>query len=218
MKKNFLNLLGICAIALVVVGCKNKAKEAETSDAETVAEAKVEAIKYVADIDSSTIEWKGFKPTGTHNGTIKLDSGVLKVNEGAIESGSFLVNMSSITVLDLPADDKMNAKLTGHLKSADFFDTENHPNAAFEVTGIEESEGKTMLSGNLTIKGIKQNITFPVSVSQNGDMLTLTSESFTIDRSKWEVKYGSKSFFDNLGDKFINDDIELKVNLTAKKA
>ncbi|MFD2724724.1 YceI family protein [Hyunsoonleella rubra] len=218
MKKNFLNLLGICAIALVVVGCKNKAKEAETSNAETVAEAKVEAIKYVADIDSSTIEWKGFKPTGTHNGTIKLDSGVLKVNEGAIESGSFLVNMSSITVLDLPADDKMNAKLTGHLKSADFFDAENHPNAAFEVTGIEESEGKTMLSGNLTIKGIKQNITFPVSVSQNGDMLILTSESFTIDRSKWEVKYGSKSFFDNLGDKFINDDIELKVNLTAKKA
>lgn len=218
MIKNLKTILVVSALAIVLVGCKDKAKEAETSDAEAAAKAEATAVKYVADTEASTIEWKGFKPTGTHTGTIKLDSGVLKVSNGSVESGSFLVNMGSITVLDIPADDENNAKLTGHLKSDDFFDVEKHPNAAFEVTGVSEVDGKTMLSGNLTLKDVKNNITFPVSVSENGDTLTLTSETFTIDRSKWNVKYGSKSFFDNLGDKFINDDIELKVNLTAKKA
>lgn len=218
MKNNFRNILFISALTIAFVSCKDKAKEAETSKAETAAEAKAEAVKYVADADASTIEWKGFKPTGSHNGTIKIESGVVQVNGGTIESGSFLVDMGSITVLDIPADDEGNGKLKGHLSSADFFDVEKYPSAAFEITGVSEAEGKTMLSGNLTLKDVKNNITFPVTVSENGDMMTLTSETFTIDRSKWNVQYGSKSFFDNLGDKFINDDIELKVSLTAKKA
>lgn len=214
----FKAILFICAFTMALVGCKDKAKEAETSAAEAAAKAEAAAVKYVADTNASTIEWKGFKPTGSHNGIIKLESGVVKVNDGSIESGSFLVNMGSINVLDIPAEDEGNGKLLGHLKSPDFFDVENHPSAAFEITGITEVDGKTMLSGNLTLKEVKNNITFPVTVSQNGDAMTLTSETFTIDRSKWNVKYGSKSFFDNLGDKFINDDMELKVNLTAKKS
>ncbi|GAL70959.1 YceI family protein [Jejuia pallidilutea] len=161
---------------------------------------------------------ESFKPTGTHNGDIKLESGVINVNGDAIESGSFLVDMGSIQVLDIPAEDEGNGKLLGHLKSPDFFDVENHANAAFEVTGISEVEGKTMLSGNLAIKGIKQNVTFPVNVTMDGDTMMLTSEAFTIDRTKWDIKYKSKSIFGDLGDKFINDEIELKVNVTAKKA
>ncbi|TBN06620.1 YceI family protein [Hyunsoonleella flava] len=218
MKKNFKTILFMSALAIALVGCKDKAKEAETSDAKAAAEAEATATKYVADAEASTIEWKGFKPTGTHNGTIKLDSGTFKISNGKVESGSFLINMGSIAVLDIPADDEKNGKLKGHLTSADFFDVEKFPNAAFEVTGISEAEGKTMLSGNLTLKGVKNNITFPVSVSENENGVALTSESFTIDRSKWNVQYGSKSFFDDLGDKFINDDIELKINLVAKKA
>ncbi len=218
MKRIIIIALCICTTSLVLSGCKNKAKEAETTEAEVAAEAQAVSTKYVTDNETSTIEWKGFKPTGTHNGTIKLGSGTLMASDNTIESGSFLIDMGSITVLDIPAEEKGNAKLLGHLKSADFFDVENHANAAFEVTGVSEVEGKTMLSGNLTIKAIKQNITFPVTVSQNEDTLTLTSDSFTIDRSKWDVKYGSKSFFDNLGDKFINDEIELKVSVIGKKA
>ncbi|SEQ41443.1 Polyisoprenoid-binding protein YceI [Hyunsoonleella jejuensis] len=218
MNSKFKMILFMSAFALALVGCKDKAKEAQTSDAEAAAEAKATAVKYVADAESSSIEWKGFKPTGTHNGTIKLSSGVVNVSDGAVESGSFIVDMGSINVLDIPAEDEQNGKLAGHLKSADFFDVEQFPNAAFEITGISEVEGKTMLSGNLTLKDVKNNITFPVTVSENGETMTLSSETFTIDRSKWNVQYGSKSFFDNLGDKFINDDIELKVNVTAKKA
>jgi polyisoprenoid-binding protein YceI len=126
--------------------------------------------------------------------------------------------MNSIVDLDIPVDKEGYAKLVGHLKSPDFFDVEKYPSAAFEITGLEEVEGKMMLSGNLTLKDAKNNVTFPVSVSNDGNTMTLTSETFSIDRTKWNVQYGSKSIFDNLGDKFINDDIELKILVKANKA
>ena len=218
MKRNVLNLLLVLAVSSAVIGCKKKADEAKTTDAVEASDANMNAVKYLANTAESVITWKGFKPTGTHNGTINVESGVLNVNNGKVESGSFLIDMNSIADLDMPADDENNAKLVGHLKSADFFDVEKYPSAAFEVTGFEEKDGKTMLSGNLTLKEKKNNVSFPVSVVEGNDDVTLTSEAFTIDRSKWDVKYGSKSFFDDLGDKFINDDIELTITLKAKKS
>ena len=147
-----------------------------------------------------------------------MDNGVFTTNDGKLHSGTFLINMASLKVTDIPAEEPGNGKLAGHLKSADFFDVEKFPNAAFEVTGSEDKDGKTMLSGNLSLKGVENNITFPVTVSNEGDMMSITSEAFTIDRSKWNVKYGSKSFFDDLGDKFINDEIELQITVKAKKS
>ncbi|MAX70458.1 MAG: lipid-binding protein [Flavobacteriaceae bacterium] len=206
-------------VALITFSsCGDKAKEAETKEAAEAAVAKVEAVAYTADTEKSMIEWTGYKPTGSHNGTIAIKDGKLKVNDNTVESGKFAIDMASIEVLDIPKEDEGNAKLAGHLMNADFFDVENHPVANFEVTGIETVDGKTMLSGNLTMKEKTNNISFPVTTEVNGDTLTLTSETFTIDRSKWNIEYGSKSFFDNLGDKFINDDIELKVTLVANKA
>lgn len=218
MKKNVLTIAMIFAVILSATSCKKNAAEAETKNAEVPVAAEPVASKYIADKSASTIEWKGFKPTESHNGTIKLESGVFTLSDNKIESGTFLIDMNSITVLDIPADKSGNAKLVGHLKAPDFFDVANHTNAAFEVTGISEAEGKTMLSGNLSIKGIKHNITFPVSITENGNELTLASEAFSINRTKWDIKYGSKSFFENLGDKFIKDDIELKINIVAKKS
>ena len=217
MKKNLLTILFISTLTVSIISCKDKAKEANTTEAEEVVEVMPEA-KFKADLAASTIEWKGFKPTGTHNGTIDLESGVLNTTDGKISGGTFLIDMSSIKVTDIPAEDEGNGQLVGHLTSPDFFDVENHPNAAFEITGLEEAEGKMMLSGNLALKDVKNNITFPVSVTQENDSISLESETFTIDRSKWNVKYGSKSFFDDLGDKFINDDIELKITLKAAKS
>lgn len=218
MRKRFLKSMTILAMALVFVACKDKAKEAETTAAEDAAEAQMASVKYKADQSASNIEWKGFKPTGTHNGTIAIESGVFTVNNGNIESGTFLIDMKSIEVADIPKEDEDNAKLAGHLMSPDFFNVEEHPTAAFEITGFETMDGKTMLSGNLTIKDKKNNITIPVSVSEDGDSFTISSETFTIDRSKWDVRYGSKSFFDDLGDRFINDDIELKIMVKGNKA
>ena len=216
MKTSFLKIFAVVAL-ISFTNCKDKAKEAETTNAEEATVAEATAVTYKVNTENSIIEWKGFKPTGTHNGTISIKDGKLDLNDGSIESGSFNIDMNSIVVTDIPAEDEKNAKLRGHLTSPDFFNVEAHPTSTFEVTGIETVDGKTMLSGNLTIKEKTNNISFPVTTEVKDDMVMLTSETFSIDRSKWNVEYGSKSFFDNLGDKFINDDIEMKVNLTANK-
>ena len=218
MKKRILNIFTVVAIGLAFVACKDKANEAKTGTAEDAAKAETTSVKYIVNKDASTIEWKGFKPTGSHNGVINIDNGVLTVNNGKIESGTFLVNMASIVVTDIPAADEDNGKLAGHLKSADFFDVATYPVAAFEVTGFEIKDGKNLLSGNLKLKEKKNNITIPVTVNETGDMIELTSETFTIDRTKWDVKYKSKSFFGDLGERFINDDMEMKISIKAKKS
>lgn len=218
MKNNLLSILFISVLSFSIIGCKDKAKEAATTEAEEVTEVTAEAVNYTVNLDSSSIAWTGFKPTGSHNGMIGIENGTFNIEDGKISGGNFTIDMSTITVLDIPADDEGNGKLVGHLTSADFFDVEKYPKANFEITGLEEVEGKMMLSGNLTLKEAKNNVTFPVSVTHEGDTMILTSETFTIDRTKWNVEYGSKSIFDNLGDKFINDDIELTIKVMATKA
>jgi len=212
MKKNIFNLLIIVATGIAIVGCKNKTEEVTTTNTETAMLTTYDAVKYEVNTEESSIEWQGFKPTGSHKGTINIESGTFTTNDGKIQSGSFVIDMSSIK------ESEDNGRLEGHLKSADFFDVAKFPSASFEITGLEEKDGNTMLSGNLTIKDITHNVTFPVTITNEDDTLTLSSEVFTIDRSKWNVRYGSKSFFDDLKDKFINDDIELKIVIKAKKS
>lgn len=224
MRTTILKFSMILAIAVAFTSCKDKAAEANTSDAEAAAVSESTSQKYLANTETSTIEWKGFKPTGTHNGTINIESGTLKTDDGKLQSGTFLIDMTSITVADLEAGDGKE-DLESHLKGSiegkedHFFDVAKWPDAAFEITSTESlAAGETRLSGNLTIKGQKHNISFPVTISNEGDMMTIESDAFTIDRTKWGVNYGSKSIFDDLGDKFVNDDIELKIIIKAKKA
>jgi polyisoprenoid-binding protein YceI len=214
----------ILVIAIVFTSCKDKATEANTSEAEAAAISEDASQKYTANVGGSSIEWKGFKPTGAHNGTINLDSGIFKTNDGKLQSGTFLIDMTSITVTDLESGDGKES-LEGHLKGETdgkenhFFDVAKFPSAEFEITGTEALEnGKTTLSGNLTIKDQKHNISFPVTISKDGHMMTIQSEAFTINRTQWGVNYGSKSVFDDLGDKFINDDMELKIMILATKS
>jgi len=222
MKKVIFNLFIVAGITLATVGCKNENKEANTEDAQEVAVAGTEAFEFMVDTTASVIEWKGEKPTGTHTGTIKLSKGTFKANDSIVQSGTFVVDMKTLEVTDLDGDDKL--KLESHLmgtvegKEGDFFNVEKYPNTTFKVTGISQKDGKTMLQGNLTMKQETKNVEFPVSIILNGDTLELTSDSFVIDRTKWGVNFGSKSVFDSLGDKFINDEIELKINLKANKA
>lgn len=219
MKTKYLNLLTVLTLAIVLGSCKNKADEATTSEAETVTVADTDSQKYTTDITKSTIEWKGFKPTGVHNGTINIENGSLTMKDGTIQSGTFLIDMKSIEVLDMEGEykEKLEKHLMGTVEGKEdhFFDVNKFPIAKFEVTGSETIGEKTNLSGNLTIKGVENNITFPVTISNENGILTLTSDTFTIDRTKWNVNYGSKSVFDDLGDSFVNDEIELKINLVA---
>lgn len=221
MKKQILNTLAAVALVAGVVSCKGEKNETEAKDAQEVAVVE-DAAKFKVDASSSTIAWVGSKPTGKHNGTINIENGVVNVAGDAI-TGTFLIDMTSITVTDLEAGDGKES-LEGHLKGMaegkedHFFNVAKYPTAAFEVTGVTEKDGKKMMQGNLTIRDQKKNIEFPVSYTVEGENMTLTSEPFTIDRTDWGVNYGSQSVFDNLGDKFISDDIELTVNLKAIKA
>ncbi|REG87193.1 YceI family protein [Winogradskyella sediminis] len=217
MKSNFFKFFTLIAF-ITFSSCGDKAKEANTTETKDAAVAKSSSTSYNVNTEKSTIEWQGSKPTGTHNGIISLSAGKLNTSDGSIVGGKFIIDMSSIVVQDIPAEEEGNQKLTTHLKSDDFFDVESFPNAIFEVTDAKDVEGKLMLSGNLTIKDKTNNISIPVKLSSTDDStITLTSEKFTIDRSKWHVKYGSKSFFEDLGDKFISNDIELKINVVANK-
>jgi len=222
MKKSILSIFMVTGLAIATVGCKNDNREAQTGDAQDAAVATMEAVEFKVDTTSSVIEWQGEKPTGTHTGTIKIAEGTFRANDSIVESGTFVIDMASITVTDLEGDEKVN--LENHLKGTvagkegDFFNINEFPEARFEVTGVSNNNGNTLLQGNLTLKGETKNVEFPVNIDMNGDQLQLTSETFTIDRTKWNVNYGSKSVFDSLGDNFINDEIELTIKVNATKA
>ena len=204
------------------IACKKDA-DAPSAEIAPPAEAKVvpPASKlYEADTLSSVILWTGSKPTGTHSGTLGLHKGEVFVKNDSLETGHFIMDMSTITVTDpKEGDDRLN--LENHLKglkegNADhFFNTKKYPLGTFEITGITKKDSLYRIEGNLTLKDITRNITFPANVKIWADSLRLESEEFTINRTLWNINYSSKSVFENLGDKYINDDIKLKVKLKA---
>jgi polyisoprenoid-binding protein YceI len=172
---------------------------------------------FTANSDSSTIYWKGFKPTGEHNGTIAIEQGNFTVANGEITGGEFIIDMNSIVNLDLEAGGTYNTKLVNHLKSDDFFDTAVYPTAVFKITGTEKKGNQTLIKGDLTLKDKTNPVSFLADVNLNGNNLNVKSETFKVDRSKWNVRYGSKSFFDDLADKFIEDMMEISFNVNAEK-
>ncbi|MDN3596585.1 YceI family protein [Zunongwangia endophytica] len=158
-------------------------------------------------VKNSTVEWTGEKVTGSHNGNIDLKSGFLDVEGDKITGGEFVMDMTSIDVTDLEGEGK--GKLEGHLKSDDFFGVSNHPEAKLVInTASKKSENTYGVVADLTIKGI----TNPVTFDMNYDGKSATAD-LTIDRTKYDVRYGSGSFFDNLGDKTIYDEFEIAVDL-----
>lgn len=167
------------------------------------------------DTASSIVNWKGFKPTGDHYGTVNVKSGSFTIENNMIIAGEFEIDMNSIVDLDMPADNEYNAKLVGHLKSDDFFGVEKYPVALFKVTSSETKGDKVLIKGDLTIKENTHPVSFLATVSLTGNKLMLKSETFKIDRSKWDIKFKSKSFFSDLGDNFIYDDMELSVIVNA---
>ncbi|UBZ05838.1 YceI family protein [Salegentibacter mishustinae] len=159
------------------------------------------------EVKDSNIEWEGEKVTGSHEGTIELKDGYFTMENGELKGGEFVMDMTSITVTDLEGEDK--GKLEGHLKSDDFFGVNNHPTAKLVITSVaKKSNGTYGVVADLTIKEKTNSITFDLDMDDNS-----ASTELTIDRSKYDVRYGSGSFFDNLGDKTIYDNFELDVEL-----
>ena len=165
---------------------------------------------YTVDIESSTISWSAKKVGGGHTGTVKITEGNLVYNGKALQKGVFLMNMSSIT--------SDNARVTNHLKSPDFFSAEKNPTSKFEITKVTAAgKERVNISGDLTIKGITHPLSFPATVKQQKDVVVAVASGIRIDRTKYDIKFRSKTFFGDIGDKAIDDEFELSINLTAKK-
>ncbi|MCC9071343.1 YceI family protein [Flavobacterium sp. F-65] len=159
------------------------------------------------DVKTSTVKWVGKKVTGEHSGTVNLKDGALVFKGKKLAGGTFTVDMTSINATDLSGE--YQGKLNGHLKADDFFGTEKFPTAklVFKTIGAKATDVYTV-TADLTIKGITKPVTFDITVNGN----TATT-AFKVDRTKYDIKYNSGNFFENLGDKTINDDFELAVAL-----
>ncbi|MDP5158847.1 MAG: YceI family protein [Flaviramulus sp.] len=157
--------------------------------------------------ESSKVIWKGYKVTGSHEGTIAIESGSLVFEEDQLTGGEFVIDMTTINTTDLEGNSK--GKLDGHLKSDDFFGVENHPKASLVFTDVKAS-GKNSynVTGDLTIKGKTNPVSFIISVYGNK-----ATASLKVDRTKYDVRYGSTSFFDGLKDKAIYDEFDLVADL-----
>lgn len=166
-----------------------------------------QASKMNIDSNASSVQWNAKKVTGEHEGTIKLIEGSLEMDGETISGGNFTVDMTTIDCTDLTGEYK--GKLEGHLRSDDFFSVDKFPKASLVITKSEmKMKNHYAMEGALTIKGITQPINFEMHVEGDTAMTKLV-----VNRSKYDIRYRSASFFDNLGDKMIYDDFELAVNL-----
>ncbi|MES2778803.1 MAG: YceI family protein [Bacteroidota bacterium] len=171
------------------------------------------------DAKASTLKWNAKKVTGEHSGTLNLAGGNISVDNGLITGGTIEVDMTSINVTDLQGEYK--GKLEGHLKSEDFFSVEKNAKATLVIKKVEAIKGsKTAenytVTADLTIKGISNEVKFPAIIIVKGNTVTANAD-FNIDRTKYDIRYGSKSFFEGIGDKAIDNDFNIKVRLVAGK-
>lgn len=235
------NLLVISLFfALTVISCKKENNENTTDDVKETSEASQTTettdnseVKFemsvpqmgVFTIDNNTskVSWKGSKPAGTHYGEIVVKSGEMNFEDGNLISGSFIADMSTINVMDLEGDEK--SELENHLKGNiegkedHFFNVNTYPESKFVIKSITPENDSYKITGDLTIKDktntVELNSKIMSDVSKN--IVRLETEEFAIDRTKWGIEFMSKSVFDDLKDKFIDDEIKLKVELQADK-
>jgi polyisoprenoid-binding protein YceI len=213
-------ILASLASALLFTAQAGTSSNPVTSAAtEVAAPAKVRA--YKVDLAGSNLKWHAKKVTGEHLGHLSLQSGEMQVNGNKIVGGTFVIDMNSLTCTDIK-DQAYNAKLVGHLKSDDFFSVEKHPTATFKISSVKPianaaaGQPNATVTGDLTIKGITNQLSFPALVSVKNGVASAKAD-VTIDRTKYDVRYRSASFFENLGDKAIYDDFVVTLDVTAKQ-
>ncbi|MFP5078936.1 YceI family protein [Pedobacter sp. JCM 36344] len=175
--------------------------------------APFKAVIYKVDAEKSSLTWVGKKLTGSHNGSIALQSGNLLFEGKKLSGGNFVINMTTIKDAD------KSDKLEGHLKADDFFGVDKFATSTFTVRKVNPGKGNNVtVTGDLTIKGITSSVSFPASVVWNSDgSVTATADKIIVDRTKYGIKFRSKGMFPDVGDKMIYDEFELAIKLVAKK-
>jgi polyisoprenoid-binding protein YceI len=220
MRRNLFSvtLIVIISISFLAGGCGKSGKEVKVGDKQNTVNNSGKP--YTVNASDSKIKWTGKKVTGQHYGSIKVANGEILVDNNKITGGKVEIDMKSIVDED-QKDEESNKKLVGHLSSPDFFDVAKFPTSKIEITKVEALNDDTKpnanfsVTGNLTIKDVTKSITFPAEIKIENGVLTVKAD-FDIDRTDWNVKYGSGKFFENLGDKVINDKFNLNLTLVAK--
>lgn len=176
---------------------------------------KDEKVAFEIDTKASKVYWTGKKVTGEHTGYLSIGDGTVHVKNNAVVGANINMDLNSIVCTDLE-NETYNQKLVGHLKSEDFFSVEKFPMANFSITSIKKnSNGENNVVGDLTIKGITHEISFPAKIGMENR--TVTAEGTAkLDRTKWNIQYGSGKFFEGLGDKMIYDEFEITFDISAK--
>jgi polyisoprenoid-binding protein YceI len=167
----------------------------------------------IIDTKASEVTWKGSSVQGAHTGYVYISKGELMIENGQLMGGTVEVDMSTIEGDDHRSDNN----LIKHLKDPDFFDVKKFPFSTIAITGVAaiNDENKN-ITGNLTIKGITHPVTFPAKMEIK-DGIVKANGKLVIDRTKWDVRYKSGKFFDNLKDQAISDSIEFHIMIVAKK-
>ncbi|MFA5618870.1 MAG: YceI family protein [Weeksellaceae bacterium] len=207
---------------IFVTSCKTDKDTVVAGEAQEATSASQDATAYLIDQAESATTWRGFKffqdtskPEVGHYGVIKLKEGQLHVKDGVLESGIFISDQTSFESHDMNDDPDSKADFDGHMKSPDFLNVEEYPEAKFEiskVTPLAEGDYNTEISGNLDFRGVPKNITFRANVKEEGDKLTIQSEEFKINRQDFGID------FKGGGDSIIRDEVVLQMDVTAKKA
>jgi len=174
--------------------------------------------RYKVDTNASSITWHATKVMGEHMGTVNVTNGVMSITDGTMTSANVIADMSSIACTDLEGE--WADKLVGHLNSDDFFNVSEHKTSSFLLRNMEalkdaKGDATHTVTGDFTIRGITQSVTFEATISDENGTLSI-SGSVVLDRSQFGVKYGSGSFFENLGDNLIHDEFTVGFNLVAQ--
>ena len=167
-------------------------------------------------IKTGSVNFTGSKVGGTHMGKFNINAGKIAANGTDISSGSFKIDMNSLSVIDLKAG-QGKEKLEGHLKSPDFFDAETNPTATFVITSVAKAPAGAMthnITGDLTLKGVTKSVTFGANINNVGGNINAVSENFKINRTDWGVKYGS-GITGAVGENLINDEVGITISFTA---
>ncbi len=235
IKSSFFSL--VVLTLLFLGGCTQApdSDSATTTATKEVATNTAKSESWAVDVAASKIVWVGTKVTGYHSGPLAIKSGELLVQNESIVGGKFVIDLSSIRVTGPNgSDEASNIKLTAHLKSADFFDAANYPDATFEITSVEPFAGAAeptvsqddnkleaiseykvpnpthTISGNLTIKNVTKNIQFPAKITLSDNSVDAIAK-FNIDRLQWNITYPGKP------NDLIRNEIHLGIALKANK-
>lgn len=176
-----------------------------------------QSLIYQVDVDKSKLDWEGHRFFGgMHTGNIDLHQGSLNVSDGKLSSGVFQIDMNSMVVTDIEGEPA--ERLAAHLKTDDFFDSEKHPYATFRLKHIDYAGDKlAAIVGDISIRGITQQISFPAEITIEGDQLRAVARGIRVDRTVHDSQYGSINFFRDLGRKIVHNEFILNVELFATK-